>query len=339
MYPSDIDDIFQSFQQLKVLIVGDVMLDAYIWGKVERISPEAPVPVVNARKREVRLGGAANVALNIQALGATPLLCAVVGDDAYGAQFCDLLAQQQISTEGIVTSNTRVTTVKERILAGSQQMLRVDSEDDSLLSEAESTRLMQCIEQMLPQADVVVFQDYDKGVLSEDRIQQVVALAQKHHIPTAADPKKRNFLAYQQITLFKPNLKELKEGLKTQTLALMQPVSNGYSQEAIAEAAGYLKTHLQLTYVLITLSELGVYIHADEEHLIPAHVRQIADVSGAGDTVISIASLCLALRLTPRQLAQLANLGGGIVCEYAGVVPIDRLRLIEEAKKLSPKNV
>ncbi len=339
MYPSDIDDIFQSFQQLKALIVGDVMLDAYIWGKVERISPEAPVPVVNARKREVRLGGAANVALNIQALGATPLLCAVVGDDAYGAQFCDLLAQQQISTEGIVTSNTRVTTVKERILAGSQQMLRVDSEDDSLLSEAESTRLMQCIEQMLPQADVVVFQDYDKGVLSEDRIQQVVALAQKHHIPTAADPKKRNFLAYQQITLFKPNLKELKEGLKTQTLALMQPVSNGYSQEAIAEAAGYLKTHLQLTYVLITLSELGVYIHADEEHLIPAHVRQIADVSGAGDTVISIASLCLALRLTPRQLAQLANLGGGIVCEYAGVVPIDRLRLIEEAKKLSPKNV
>ena len=339
MHPSDIDDIFQAFQQLKVLIVGDVMLDAYIWGKVERISPEAPVPVVNARKREVRLGGAANVALNTQALGATPLLCAVVGDDAYGSQFCDLLAQQHISTDGIVASNTRVTTVKERILAGSQQMLRVDSEDDSLLTEAESTRLMQRIEQMLPQADVIVFQDYDKGVLNEDRIQQVVALAQKHRIPTAADPKKRNFLAYRQITLFKPNLKELKEGLKMQTLALTQPVSNGYSREAIAEAAGYLKTHLQIASVLITLSELGVYIHADEEHLVPAHIRQIADVSGAGDTVISIASLCLALKLPPRQLAQLANLGGGIVCEYAGVVPIDRLRLIEEAKKLSPTNV
>lgn len=333
MHSPDIDDIFQAFQQLKVLIIGDVMLDAYIWGKVERISPEAPVPVVNARKREVRLGGAANVALNIQALGATPLLCAVIGKDTYGEQFCELLTQQQISTDSIVASSSRVTTVKERILAGSQQMLRVDSEDDSLLSEEENVHLMQCIEKVLPQTDVIIFQDYDKGMLNEERIQKIVSLAQKHNIPTAVDPKKRNFLSYKNTTLFKPNLKELKEGLKTQTLKLTQTTGNGYDQEAIAEAADYLKKQLQISSVLITLSEHGVYINAEDDYFLPAHIRQIADVSGAGDTVISIASLCLALKLPPRWLAQLANLGGGIVCEYAGVVPIERSRLIQEAKK------
>lgn len=333
MHSPDIDDIFQAFQQLKVLIVGDVMLDAYIWGKVERISPEAPVPVVNARKREVRLGGAANVALNIQALGATPLLCAVVGEDAYGKQFCDLLTQQQISTDSIVMSPGRATTVKERILAGSQHMLRVDSEDDSLLDETESIHLMQCIEKTLPQADVIIFQDYDKGVLDEERIRKIILLARKYNIPTAVDPKKRNFLSYKNTTLFKPNLKELREGLKIQTLQLTQTTGSDFAQAAIIEAAGYLKKYLQVSSVLVTLSEHGVYISAEEDHFLPAHIRQIADVSGAGDTVISIASLCLALKLPPHRLAQLANLGGGIVCEYAGVVPINRLRLVQEAKK------
>lgn len=331
--PASIDDVFSAFRQLKALIVGDVMLDAYIWGKVERISPEAPVPVVNARKREVRLGGAANVALNVQALGATPILCAVVGQDTYGNQFCDLLARQQIAADRIVRSPSRMTTVKERILAGSQQMLRVDSEDDSLLNDTDSSAFMQQVEKALPQADVVVFQDYDKGVLSQARIQRIVALARQHNIPTAVDPKRRNFLFYKDTTLFKPNLKELREGLKAQTLQLTQATGDSYRPEAIAEAAGYLQTHLQIASVLITLSEHGVYIRADEDHLLPAHVRQIADVSGAGDTVISIASLCLALGLPARRLAHLANLGGGIVCEYAGVVPIDPLRLIQEAKK------
>lgn len=335
MQSEKIDDIFQAFHTLKVLIIGDVMVDAYIWGKVERISPEAPVPVVHVRKREIRLGGAANVALNIQALGATPLLCAVVGKDEYGQQFRHLLKQQQILADHIVESATRVTTVKERIIAGSQQMLRVDSEDDSLLNEAESDALMQSIEQAVPQADVIIFQDYDKGILNEERILKIIKIAQQYQIPTAVDPKKRNFLHYKKATLFKPNLKELKEGLKAQQLALVSDAGKGFIEpEILMEASNYLKSLLQVEVVLVTLSEKGVYVNApDGSHFILAHVRQIADVSGAGDTVISIAALCLALKFPSQWLAELSNLGGGIVCEYTGVVPIDKRRLIQEAKK------
>lgn len=335
MQSQKIDDIFYAFQKLKVLIVGDVMIDAYIWGKVDRISPEAPVPVVNVRKREMRLGGAANVALNVQALGATPLLCAVVGNDGYGQQFRQLLVQQQISADFIVESSSRVTTVKERVIAGSQQMLRVDSEDDNLLNEAESEVLMQGMERAASQADVIIFQDYDKGVLNEERIQKIMEIAQQNHIPTAADPKKRNFLHYKKATLFKPNLKELKEGLKIQPLALGDESESRLNEhEALVEASDYLKNLLQAESILVTLSEKGIYINAlDGSHFIPAHVRQIADVSGAGDTVISIAALCLALKLPSQWVAELSNLGGGIVCEHVGVVPIDRPRLIQEAKR------
>lgn len=333
MPSNKIDDIFQAFQKLKVLIVGDVMIDAYIWGKVDRISPEAPVPVVNVRKRDMRLGGAANVALNIQALGATPLLCAVVGKDQYGQQFRHLLEQQQIPAHHVVQSPSRVTTVKERIMAGSQQMLRVDSEDDHLLNEAESEMLMQHIEATVPQADVIIFQDYDKGVLNEDRIRRIMDIAQQHRIPTAVDPKKRNFLHYRRATLFKPNLKELKEGLKAQPLAWANESDKEYDEkEALVEASHHLKKLLQAESVLVTLSEKGIHVNApDGAHFFPAHVRQIADVSGAGDTVISIAALCLALKVPSPWLAELSNLGGGIVCEYAGVVPIHKSRLIQEA--------
>lgn len=322
------DDIFKAFEKLKVLIVGDVMVDAYVWGKVERISPEAPVPVVQVRKRERRLGGAANVALNIQALGATPLLCAVVGKDEEGRQFRDMLRRQHISDAFITESSSRITTVKERIMAGSQQMLRVDAEDDRLLNEAESLALMHTIEEATTQADVIIFQDYDKGMLNEERIQRTVALAMQKNIPTAVDPKRRNFLYYQNTTLFKPNLKELLEGLK------ILAETEKSLHETVAEASTQVKQRLQAASVLVTLSEHGVYMDApDGRHLTPAHVRQIADVSGAGDTVISIAALCLALRLPSRRLAGLSNLGGGIVCEHAGVVPIDKATLLGEASK------
>ncbi len=335
MHPQNIDDIFQAFQQLKVLIVGDVMVDAYVWGKVERISPEAPVPVVNVARKEMRLGGAANVALNVQALGATPFLCAVVGKDTYGQQFQRLLQQQQISSDFIVESSSRITTVKERIMAGSQQMLRVDAEDDSPLDEAEHQALMQHLEKAAAQADVIIFQDYDKGVLDEERIQQTVAIARKHRIPTAVDPKKRNFLHYKHTTLFKPNLKELKEGLKSPLPATGRKEEKNFHTTAVLdEATHHLKQLLGIQSTLVTLSEHGIYLNAPEKTcLIPAHVRQIADVSGAGDTVISIAALCLALQLPAQWLAELSNLGGGIVCEYAGVVPINKMRLLQEAKK------
>lgn len=336
-----IEEIFEAFGRLKVLIIGDVMMDAYIWGKVERISPEAPVPIVQVKKREKRLGGAANVALNIQALGATPVLCSVVGDDLEGEAFVRLLEERQISAEFIVKSNERPTTVKERVIAGSQQMLRVDSEDSDLLSDAESQALMERIQAALPQCDVVIFQDYDKGVLNRERIEQIIRWTEEKGIPTAVDPKKRNFLHYRGATLFKPNLKELKEGLLSEDLALHKEKheTSLSVEEAVAQASGRLKQLMSVNSTFITLSEKGVFIDAAyleqaEQHLIPAHLRQISDVSGAGDTVISIAALALALKLPPRLLAELANLGGGIVCEYTGVVPVKRERLLQEAQRL-----
>ena len=334
------NSLFTDFARLKVLIIGDVMVDAYVWGRVERISPEAPVPVVRVNRRENRLGGAANVALNVQALGATPLLCAVVGEDGYGDVFRQLLQEQGITTDYITASDTRTTTVKERVIAGSQQVVRVDAEDDFLLTDAEELALRAQAEQALEQADVVIFQDYDKGVLSEPVIQHITRQAQAKGIPVAVDPKKRNFLHYRHATLFKPNLKELRQGLQQERIALHH---EGYAplhdeQAAIREASGTLRTLLQHQTTLITLSENGVFIDndADDHHFIPAHVRQIADVSGAGDTVISIAALCLAIGTSLPTLASLANLGGGIVCEYTGVVPISQARLRQEANDSLP---
>ncbi len=329
---SSFPKLFEDFRRLKVLIVGDVMLDAYVWGSVHRISPEAPVPIVNVKKRESRLGGAANVALNIQSLGATPILCAVTGQDSAGDIFNQLLEQHQISTAGIVRNPDRPTTVKERIIGGGQQMLRIDAEHSHVLSETEQESLQQAITPLLPQADVIIFQDYDKGVLSEPLIQWVQQQADQHQILTAVDPKRRNFLHYKQATLFKPNLKELKEGLQQEALALHKEEYD--LQPTIREASDALRQRLQHQITLITLSEKGVFIDDTQQSVfIPAHVREISDVSGAGDTVISIAALCLALQLPIPLTASLANLGGGIVCEYTGVVPIDVSRLLQEANQ------
>lgn len=324
MSPTALEDIFERFNHLHALIVGDVMIDAYIWGRVERISPEAPVPVVQVTKREKRLGGAANVALNVQAMGATPLLCSVVGDDLDAVQLEVLLQKRGISAEGIIKSSHRITTVKERVLSGSQHILRVDSEHDNNLPEAEESLLLQKISELLPRCQVVIFEDYDKGALTPRIIEETIRMARQLGIPTVVDPKKRNFFAYRQASLFKPNLKELREGLKLDF--------ERSDQAALESAVDQLKEQLQLDYALITLSERGVYLNAPGEHfLLPAHVRSISDVSGAGDTVVSIAALALALGLAPRILAALANLGGGLVCEHVGVVPIDKSRLYEEA--------
>lgn len=321
-----IPQIFDSFNRLNVLIIGDVMLDAYVFGKVERISPEAPVPVVVAQHREFRLGGAGNVVMNVQSLGANPIICSVIGNDGYGSELLHLLNEKGLSTEGIVQSDSRITTVKERIIAGSQQVVRVDTETDAYLNLAEQETLLTRVQELVRRCDVIIFQDYDKGVLSKDTIAHVIELANFHEIPTVVDPKKRNFLHYHHASLFKPNLKELKEGLN-----ISFNVKNSGELEA---AATQLKEKLQLGGTLITLSERGVYIDFQgEKHHLPAHIRQIADVSGAGDTVISIAACCVALRLSPQLIASLSNLGGGLVCEAVGVVPIDKQKLQEEAQK------
>lgn len=325
-YTHSLEGIFDAFNRLQVLIVGDVMIDSYLWGKSTRISPEAPVPIVNVVKREKRLGGAANVALNVQALGATPLLCSVIGDDTDGADLLRLMESHHLSTAGIVQSPERVTTIKRRIIAGAQQLLRVDSEIEHNLANYDNRHLEERFTRLLEQADVVIFEDYDKGVLSDHNINRFIQLAREQHIPTVIDPKKKNFLSYFGCTLFKPNLKELKEGLK---IDFADENLNAF-EEAVAE----LQDRLQADQVLVTLSERGVFVADQEEKIyIDAHLRSISDVSGAGDTVISIAALCVALKTSAAFMAGLSNLGGGLVCEQVGVVPIHKQSLLEEAEQ------
>ncbi|MCZ2141298.1 MAG: PfkB family carbohydrate kinase [Bacteroidia bacterium] len=320
--------MLKKFNGLKVLVIGDVMIDAYYFGKVERISPEAPVPVVAVENKENRLGGAANVALNLVALGALPTICSVIGQDTEGDTLIELLQQNKIGTTGIVRTKKRNTTVKLRVISQATQMLRIDSEDTNFITETESYELVERIEKLLVNTDVVVLEDYDKGVFTAENINKVVNAAHKLNIPVVVDPKKRNFNQFIGVDLFKPNLKELKEGLKVDF--------NVEDRAALEEVVKTLMQKMQLRNTMITMSEKGVLITDGKEfHYIPAHYRKIADVSGAGDTVISVAALCFALKLDIKTTAQLANLAGGLVCEEVGVVPIDKVKLQKEAEQLN----
>lgn len=321
--------IFPKFSGLTILIIGDVMMDTYLWGRVERISPEAPVPVVSVTKKENRLGGAANVALNVQSLGATPIICAVIGDDSEGDEFLKLLDNQKLSSEGILKIAGRPTTVKTRVIGHHQQIVRVDSETDQVISEEASSLIFNEIRRIVEgqKIDALIFEDYDKGLLSEELITKTVELANSNHILTVVDPKKRNFLSYRNVSLFKPNLKELKEGLKID----IEP----HNTCEINDAVNLLQEKIQAKIVMVTLSELGVYISSENgQKVLPAHIRTIADVSGAGDTVIATATLCLAAGLNEFQTAEVANLAGGLVCEQVGVVPINYDLLLAETKNL-----
>ena len=319
---TSLEEIFSAFNQMKILILGDVMIDSYVWGKVERISPEAPVPIIHVKKKEKRLGGAANVAKNIQSLGAKPILCSVIGNDLEGECFINLLNQRNINGDGIVRSNKRITTVKERFLSGSQHILRVDEEELLSLTIKEEELLIKRISSLITSVDAVIFEDYDKGVLNRKIIEATINLANDHQIPTIVDPKKKNFNSYNGASLFKPNLKEIQEGTKMDL--------DDYDMESLKKAISKLRQKLDLKHVMVTLSEKGVYISSeDSEHHIPAHIRSISDVSGAGDTVVSIAGLCMGLKLPPKFTAALSNLGGGLVCEHLGVVSVNKEMLLK----------
>lgn len=321
----NIKEIFQSFSKLKVLIIGDAMIDSYLWGKVERISPEAPVPVVSVVKKEKRPGGAANVAINIKALGATPILCSVIGNDDEGKYFNALLKKLKMPVNGIMKSDNRTTTVKTRVIGNKHQLLRVDEETSHELSDMDTSQFIFLVEKILnsEKPDVIIFEDYDKGVLNKRVIESVIATAAKNKIPVAVDPKKKNFLHYKNVSLFKPNLKELREGLKID-LDEIDAVTIGKNVKPF-------RNKQKINMLMVTLSEAGVYFSSNgKDEIIPAHIRNISDVSGAGDTVISVAALCLALKLSPQFTASLANLAGGLVCEKVGVVPVDKKQLFDE---------
>ncbi len=334
-------DLFNKLAQARVLIVGDVMIDRYWHGKVNRISPEAPVPVVELQHTEDRLGGAANVALNIRAMGATPYLFSVIGMDTdstsrtpsargEGGDFLELMKKNDLPTIGILQSEERKTTVKTRIMAGTQQMLRVDNEITSELNPPLQQLFLSKLIVFLEEnpIDVLIFQDYNKGVLSIETIQSIMAEAQKRGIPTAVDPKKQHFLSYKHATLFKPNLKEIRDAL---------PFDVKPQLASLQQATAFLNDQLQNRFTMITLSDKGLFLNdsnTEGAKIHPTQPRNIADVSGAGDTVISVASLCLAIGLDNDTLAQLSNLAGSQVCEVAGVVPVNRAQLQREWEKL-----
>ncbi|MEI8117279.1 MAG: bifunctional ADP-heptose synthase [Flavobacteriia bacterium] len=322
-------DLFDQFSTKRVLVIGDVMVDAYLMGKVNRMSPEAPVPIVDLFEKDERIGGAGNVALNLAALGASPIICSVIGTDAEGERLIHLFNEANISTDGIYASSNRRTTVKTRVLSNNQQLLRIDSEDTTLIDTTEEGELLKQITSVLEIGiDGIIFEDYNKGVLTPSLISDVLALAQTHQIPTTVDPKKDHFFEYKGCTLFKPNLKELKEGLQVD-------FDFSRNQSAFLNAVNDLQIRLGNSISFITLSEHGVFIQEEEQPIfIPAHLRNIADVSGAGDTVIAVATLCLISGADVQTIAAISNIAGGLVCEQPGVVSIEKERLLNEVTKL-----
>ncbi|MFW5773283.1 MAG: bifunctional heptose 7-phosphate kinase/heptose 1-phosphate adenyltransferase [Tangfeifania sp.] len=327
MNGKEVNHIFEQFSQMRALVIGDAMVDTYLWGKVERVSPEAPIPIVSITNRESRLGGAANVSLNLQSLGATPVLFSVIGNDDKGRKFKKLLEKHQLSSEGVFVDANRITTVKSRIIGKGQHIARVDEESVEFISNEIEQALLAGIRKEVDQnrVDVIIFVDYDKGVVTPTLFEAVNNLAIEKGIPTAVDPKKRNFKYYKNVGLFKPNFKEFVDGIGL-------PIEKG-DFNTLRKMAHELKEKNNFKLIFVTLSELGVFIsNGVKEQYYPAVIRHIADVSGAGDTVISVASLALAAKLPPKIMAMMSNIAGGLVCENLGVVPVNKTQLMKVMK-------
>lgn len=329
IHVNEIQDLFSSFTTTKIGVVGDIMLDTYWWGVVDRISPEAPVPIVSLQRKETRVGGAANVALNLSALGAPTTLFAVIGKDTEGKELTSLLNTAGINTNYIHESEARVTTNKVRIMGRNQQMMRLDHEHTNDISAEQEAALLANFYKYVDteKPSLIILEDYNKGVLTNTIITSVINYCNSKNIPTAVDPKQKNFLAYKNCTLFKPNLKEVKEGLK---------ISIGdISLEQMNKVHSAIYDHLHNAISFITLSEHGVYFsNGEQQKLIPTHIRNISDVSGAGDTVIAVASLVYASSKNILLAAEIANIAGGMVCELVGTAPINKNNLANEVVRL-----
>ena len=325
----DFDKLFNDIAKLKVAVIGDVMLDTYWWGNVDRISPEAPVPVVAVTKREKRIGGAGNVALNVQALGSKVALLTVLGDDEDGTLLMKLLLEKNIDTRFILESKKRITTNKIRIISRNQQMMRLDAELADDLSQTDETKLLNQVEKYIvsEKPDVVIIEDYNKGILTKNVIVHIIDLCNKNKIPVTVDPKRKNFFTYKNATLFKPNLHEVFTSLNI--------IPEEISIELLSDIDKKLREKLNHEISLITLSDKGIFYQANgKKNIIPAHRRNIADVSGAGDTVIAVASLIYASAKDINLATEVANIAGGIVCEEVGTAAVNKEKLLLECKEL-----
>jgi D-glycero-beta-D-manno-heptose-7-phosphate kinase len=325
----DFKKLFDSFSSLKVGVIGDVMLDTYMWGKVERISPEAPVPVVTLHHKEYRIGGAGNVALNCQSLGAQVTVLSVTGSDTEGFLLEELMEGNNIDSSFLVKSTDRITTNKTRIIGRNQQMMRIDAEMTTDLTPQQEKTLLDKVRSYISTVDpdVMILEDYNKGVLTESVIQKVIGLCKEAGIVTAVDPKRKNFFSYKGVDIFKPNQKEVKDGLNMIFSDINLPLLKNIHKE--------LQNLLQHKISFITLSEKGVFYEQDSKSgIIASHLRSIADVSGAGDTVIAVASMVYAATKNVHLMAEVANIAGGLVCEEVGTVAINKEKLLHECELL-----
>lgn len=323
------EKILKNISGKRIAVIGDVMIDCYLWGSAERISPEAPVPVVFVSKKEMRPGGAANVALNLKSLGVEPQLFSVIGKDANGKILSNLLNESGIKTETVFLSSQRITTSKTRVLSQNHQMLRFDEELKSPVTETDSAKIISsfCNLNRKKKFDAVIIEDYNKGLLSPELIETLLIIFDKEKIPVLVDPKHDNFFEYEGVTVFKPNLREAQQ-------ALGKNIESNLS--SLNQAHAELKNKLSHHYTLITLGDKGSYIHNGKSgKIIPAQIRNVSDVSGAGDTVIAVMAGAMTAGATLTEATFLSNLAGGLVCEKAGVVAIDRLELLNEIKSLS----
>ena len=310
-----------AFCAAKIAVVGDLMLDRYTFGSVSRISPEAPVPVLEIEDEQARLGGAANVGHNIVGLGATPLMLGVVGNDTSGLILKGIFTDLGFPLEGIITDDTRPTTVKTRVIAGSQQMLRLDHEVSREISRETENHLIRTLEEYLDGLDGIILEDYNKGVITRSVIHRTIELGRKRGIPVLVDPKSRNFFEYNECTVFKPNRKEVEDALGIRL----------YSDEDTVAAGLRLLDVLKADNVLLTLGEKGMMLFErgeTEPFAIPTRAREVADVSGAGDTVIATLAVSMACGTSVRESALLANRAAGLVIEELGIAPIYREQLV-----------
>lgn len=311
--------ISDQFKNKKILVLGDLMIDEYLSGPVARLSPEAPVPVIEVEEESLRFGGAANVALNIKALGCEPLLIGIVGKDRMADRFRELLSEQHMTDRGILAVSDRPTTVKTRIIGQAQHIARVDREKRHYLQGKQCDDLLEKVGEQMDSAEAVILQDYNKGVLPPEVITAVIAMANKKGIKITVDPKFLNFTAFKGVSLFKPNIKETEAAL---TLDL-------YNEEELHKAGNLLLNEMRTESVLITRGALGMTLFeksGDVSH-VPTRARKVADVSGAGDTVISTLTAALVGGADYKEAAHLANNAAGIVCEEVGIIPVDPQKL------------
>lgn len=325
---SKLRSIFRKSRGSKIAVIGDVMLDKYVYGTISRISPEAPVPVVDIEKTEFKLGGAANVANNIKALDAEPVLIGVIGNDYDSKHYLDVMKTLGLSTAGIIKDSSRPTTAKTRVIAHSQHVLRVDSEIKDDVSLKTRKKILEFFTKNIKSFAAVILQDYNKGVLTKEMIRQIISVCRKHKKPVYVDPKFHNFFEFRDVTVFKPNRKE--------TADILAMKIDG--EESVKEAGRILIDRLNCEYLVLTRGEKGMMLFDKEKNKtvilnIPTRARKVADVSGAGDTVISTIAVMLAGGANMIEAVMLANQAAGIVCEEVGIIPIYKNALIDSYKR------